>query len=448
MVENNEVELSEAEAEQYDRQIRLWGLESQKRLRASKVLIIGMSGLGAEIAKNIILSGVKSVCLLDSEKLKETDLYSQFLAPPDKIGENRAETSLQRARALNPMVDVTAETKAVDDLPDSYFATFDIICATGLKQEQLERVNNICRDNNKKFLCGDVWGTFGYMFADLIDHEYSEEIVQHKAVKRGPDDNEANARETVSITVKRRAIYVPLQNALSVDWTKPELRSRLRRGDPSYFVMKILSRFRDEYNRNPDPAQRKTETEILLRMRDELVKELSLPAGFIKDALLTDVFGIVSGAAAVVGGVIAQEVVKASIARFPEAEDKIRVEMNVVSEVGDTRYRLAAETAEKAQLLTALLPAAQDAASYDLKEMLQRYKDVILLNEELLAGCHVRRATQEQTLTSLKNLHTILQQAARLRVGKYSKMVVNACRKAVSDNNTEALVKILQAGDT
>lgn len=40
--------------------------------------------------------------------------------------------------------------------------------------------------------------------------------------------------------------------------------------------------------------------------------------------------------------------------------------MNVVSEVGDTRYRLAAETAEKAQLLTALLPAAQDAASYDL----------------------------------------------------------------------------------
>lgn len=317
MVENSEMELSEAEAEQYDRQIRLWGLESQKRLRASKVLIIGLSGLGAETAKNIILSGVKSVCLLDNEKLKEIDLYSQFLAPPNKIGENRAEASLQRAKALNPMVDITCETKTVDELPDSFFTNYDIVCATGLKQEQLERINNACRDSNKKFLCGDVWGTFGYMFADLVDHVYSEEIVQHKAVKRGPDDNEKSARETVSITVKRRAIYVPLQNALSVDWSKPEMRSRLRRGDPSYFVMKVLLRFRDEYNRNPDPAKRKTDTDILLRMRDELVKEFELPAGYVPDALLTDVFATVSGAAAVVGGVIAQEVVKAVSQREP-----------------------------------------------------------------------------------------------------------------------------------
>lgn len=47
--------------------------------------------------------------------------------------------------------------------------------------------------------------------------------------------------------------------------------------------------------------------------------------------------------------------------------------------------------------------------------MVNRYKEVIMLNEELLTGCHVRRSTQEQAVTSLKNLHTILQQAARLR---------------------------------
>lgn len=32
MVENNELELTEHETELYDRQIRLWGLDSQKRL--------------------------------------------------------------------------------------------------------------------------------------------------------------------------------------------------------------------------------------------------------------------------------------------------------------------------------------------------------------------------------------------------------------------------------
>ncbi|XP_022128465.2 Bardet-Biedl syndrome 2 protein isoform X1 [Pieris rapae] len=137
-----------------------------------------------------------------------------------------------------------------------------------------------------------------------------------------------------------------------------------------------------------------------------------------------------------------------SCAHFPVAEEKLWAEMFNATEHGETRSRLAAESAEKAQMITALLPAAIDAASYDIKEMLNRYKDVMLLNDELLIGCHVRRSSQEQTVTSLKNLHGILQQAARLRVGKYGKAVVTACRKAVQDNNIDALIKILRVGDS
>lgn len=122
--------------------------------------------------------------------------------------------------------------------------------------------------------------------------------------------------------------------------------------------------------------------------------------------------------------------------------------MENASQAGEMRSRLAAETAERAQLITALLPAAQDAASYDLKEMLNRYKEVVMLNEELIAACHVRRATQEHAVASLKTLHTILQQAARLRVGKYSKTVVSASRNAVKENNVEALIKIIQVGES
>lgn len=40
--------------------------------------------------------------------------------------------------------------------------------------------------------------------------------------------------------------------------------------------------------------------------------------------------------------------------------------MDKISQIGEMRSRLAAETAERAQLITALLPAAQDATAYDL----------------------------------------------------------------------------------
>ena len=39
------------------------------RLRAARVLLIGMKGLGAEIAKNIVLAGIKSLTLLDSTEV-------------------------------------------------------------------------------------------------------------------------------------------------------------------------------------------------------------------------------------------------------------------------------------------------------------------------------------------------------------------------------------------
>lgn len=45
-----------------------------------------MKGFGAEIAKNIILSGVKSVVLLDDGYLVEEDTCSQFLAPVQAVG--------------------------------------------------------------------------------------------------------------------------------------------------------------------------------------------------------------------------------------------------------------------------------------------------------------------------------------------------------------------------
>ncbi|XP_051632671.1 collagen alpha-1(I) chain-like isoform X2 [Manacus candei] len=78
--------ISEEEAAQYDRQIRLWGLEAQKRLRASRVLLVGLRGLGAEVAKNLILAGVRGVTLLDHRQVSQDDPCSQFLVPvPDPI---------------------------------------------------------------------------------------------------------------------------------------------------------------------------------------------------------------------------------------------------------------------------------------------------------------------------------------------------------------------------
>uniref|UniRef100_A0A8C8AN19 SUMO1 activating enzyme subunit 1 n=1 Tax=Otus sunia TaxID=257818 RepID=A0A8C8AN19_9STRI len=119
--------ISEEEAAQYDRQIRLWGLEAQKRLRASRVLLVGMKGLGAEVAKNLILAGVKGLTMLDHQQVSQEDTRAQFLIPGGSLGRNRAEASLERAQNLNPMVDVKADPENVETKPEEFFTQFDAV---------------------------------------------------------------------------------------------------------------------------------------------------------------------------------------------------------------------------------------------------------------------------------------------------------------------------------
>lgn len=51
-----------------------------RRMAAANVLIAGMRGLGVEIAKNVILSGVKSVTVQDEGTTVWADLSSQVLS--------------------------------------------------------------------------------------------------------------------------------------------------------------------------------------------------------------------------------------------------------------------------------------------------------------------------------------------------------------------------------
>ena len=55
--------LAAEDEERYDRQIRLWGAEAQQNLRNADILMVGVSGAGSEIVKNVVLSGINSMTL-------------------------------------------------------------------------------------------------------------------------------------------------------------------------------------------------------------------------------------------------------------------------------------------------------------------------------------------------------------------------------------------------
>eukprot|EP00099_Drosophila_melanogaster_P022661 NP_650198.1 activator of SUMO 1 [Drosophila melanogaster] len=296
------VELTEAENELYDRQIRLWGLESQKRLRTAKILIAGLCGLGAEITKNIILSGVNSVKLLDDKDVTEEDFCSQFLVPRESLNTNRAEASLTRARALNPMVDISADREPLKEKTSEFFGQFDVVVVNGATNEELLRIDTICRDLGVKFIATDVWGTFGFYFASLQKHSYVEDVIKHKVVA---NSEKKKKYETVSIPTQRDVDYPGYSAWLDFDVTEPSYLRKLKRNGPGVLLLSVLQKFRTTHKRDPSYKTREADLELLRGIRDEL-----LPNSILGDEALGLIFAQISPAVAVVGGVVAQEVIK------------------------------------------------------------------------------------------------------------------------------------------
>ena len=71
----------------YSRQLYVLGHEAMRKMAQSNVLISGMRGLGVEIAKNVILGGVRSIALHDQGVAEFQDLSSQFyLSEADVVG--------------------------------------------------------------------------------------------------------------------------------------------------------------------------------------------------------------------------------------------------------------------------------------------------------------------------------------------------------------------------
>lgn len=78
--------LSAEELALYDRQIRLWGAQAQKRIQAAHILLISLRALGTEIAKNLTLAGLSSITIVDNEPVTEEDLGSQYFLRAEDVG--------------------------------------------------------------------------------------------------------------------------------------------------------------------------------------------------------------------------------------------------------------------------------------------------------------------------------------------------------------------------
>lgn len=111
------IALSDEEMLRYNRQIVLRGFdfEGQEKLKASRVLVVGLGGLGCAAAPYLASAGVGHLTLLDFDTVSLSNLQRQILHSDATVGQPKVASARQQLAAINPHCQLEAINAQLDD---------------------------------------------------------------------------------------------------------------------------------------------------------------------------------------------------------------------------------------------------------------------------------------------------------------------------------------------
>ncbi|CDO71302.1 hypothetical protein BN946_scf184908.g59 [Trametes cinnabarina] len=358
----------------YSRQLYVLGHEAMKRMAASNILIVGMKGLGVEIAKNVVLAGVKSVTIYDPEPVQVADLSSQFFLREEDVGKLRAEATLPRLAELNAYVPVrNLGGQAGQEITVDMIKGFQVVVLCGVSLKKQLEINDWTHENGVHFISADTRGLFGTSFNDFgpkftcvdptgeqplsgmivsIDKDKEGVVTCLDETRHGLQDGdfvtfsevqgmtELNGCEPRKVTVKgpytfsigdtsnfseykSGGVFTQVKMPKIIQFKS--LRESLK--EPEFFItdfskfdrpatlhagFQALFQFEEKYQRLPRPRNAEDAAEFV-----KLAKAINSDAD---EKILTELAYQATGALApmnaVIGGFVAQEVLKACSAKF------------------------------------------------------------------------------------------------------------------------------------
>ena len=153
--------------ERYSRQIILKdiGIFGQKLITKSKVLIIGVGGLGCTITDYLARAGVGTVGIVDMDKVQLSNLHRQSLYNTNDVGKFKVEIIKKKIKLINPSTKIKIfKTKIDSNNIISILKNFDIVVDGSDNFKTKFLLNKYCIKYRKILIIGAISKFDGHVF--------------------------------------------------------------------------------------------------------------------------------------------------------------------------------------------------------------------------------------------------------------------------------------------
>ena len=156
MIKNNSLE-------RYSRHIVLKqiGGQGQKLLKESKVLIIGIGGLGSPVLQYLASSGIGEIGLADDDKVDISNLHRQTIFSMRDIGLYKVSKGKSFIKAINPDIKIKVHRNRIsEENAEKIIKDYDLI--VDCTDNHLSRliINDMCFEKKKILVSASICGIF------------------------------------------------------------------------------------------------------------------------------------------------------------------------------------------------------------------------------------------------------------------------------------------------
>ena len=159
--------LNKSQIERFSRQLILKdiGAIGQKKILSSKVLVVGVGGLGCPAAENLVRAGIGTIGLIDNDVVNLSNIHRQSLFSSKDVKKLKVNVAEKKLKEINPHTKIkTYKTRLSQNNIEKIIKNYELIIDGSDNFKTKFLINDYCIKLKKKLVTGAISKFDGHIF--------------------------------------------------------------------------------------------------------------------------------------------------------------------------------------------------------------------------------------------------------------------------------------------